>query len=148
MNPELDRAIQDFTSLALRLTEADLAIPWIWKDHDEEGIRFAFFVTLQELQQLAAQLEAARTPPTQAQWIVRQYQPDWFEPLHQRPALIYSAAAMLLGTQMMTIGFLAELITAYLGRDQESYSVKEKTTAGRQDTAVTITGPRSPEAGG
>jgi len=47
--------------------------------------------------------------------------------------LIYSAAAMLLGTQMMTIGFLAELITAYLGRDRESYSVKEKTAGVRQD---------------
>jgi glycosyltransferase involved in cell wall biosynthesis len=72
-----------------------------------------------------------------ATWIVRLYEPDWFEPLHQRPALIYSAAATLLGTQMMTIGFLAELITAYLGRDQESYSVKEKTAGVRQDAPAT-----------
>lgn len=61
-------------------------------------------------------------------WVWRLYDPDAFEPLHNRPALIYSAAAMLLGAQMMSMGFLAELITAYLGRDQESYSIKEKTS--------------------
>lgn len=60
-------------------------------------------------------------------WLFRLYNPDWFGPLHQRPALIYSAVAILLGAQMMSIGFLAELITAYMGKDQESYSVKEKT---------------------
>lgn len=67
-------------------------------------------------------------------WIIRMFEPTWFEPLHQRPALIYSAAAMLLGAQMMSIGFLAELITAYLSRDQESYSIKEKTTPTRHTT--------------
>ncbi|HEY2981952.1 MAG TPA: DinB family protein [Anaerolineales bacterium] len=79
MNPDLDRAIEEFVALALPLTEADLAIPWTWKDHDEEGKRFAFFVTLQELQQLAVQLEAARNPPTQAQWIVRQYHAQYLD---------------------------------------------------------------------
>ena len=34
-------------------------------------------------------------------------------PLHQRPAVIYSLGALLLGGQLMSIGFLAELITAY-----------------------------------
>ena len=44
-----------------------------------------------------------------------------FEPLHQRPLLIYSLAALLLGAQMMSIGFLAELITAYQSGDQLPY---------------------------
>ena len=45
-------------------------------------------------------------------WVLQRLEPTWgFEPLHQRPALIYSAAAMLLGAQMMSIGFLAELMT-------------------------------------
>src|ERR1051325_4073454 len=58
------------------------------------------------------------------EWILQRIDPAWgFQPLHQRPLLIYSAAAMLLGAQMMSIGFLAELITAYMGKDQESYSV-------------------------
>ncbi len=41
---------------------------------------------------------------------------------------IYAAVALLLGAQMMSIGFLAELITAYQGRDQDSYSIAETTT--------------------
>ena len=61
-------------------------------------------------------------------WMLRLYDETWFPPLHERPLLIYAVAATLLGAQMMSIGFLAELITAYLGKDQESYSVKEKTT--------------------
>jgi dolichol-phosphate mannosyltransferase len=60
-------------------------------------------------------------------WLVRLWDDTAFLPLHDRPLLIYSAAAMLLGAQMMSIGFLAELITAYQGRDEDSYSVAEVT---------------------
>jgi len=76
-------------------------------------------------------------------WMVRLIEPDWFEPLHQRPALIYSAAAMLLGAQMTSIGFLAELMTAYMGKDQESYSVKEKTSGPRHDSMANAIEPAS-----
>jgi dolichol-phosphate mannosyltransferase len=62
-------------------------------------------------------------------WVVNLFSPGTFAPLHQRPLLIYSAAALLLGAQMMSIGFLAELITAYLGRDEDSYSIAEQTPA-------------------
>jgi hypothetical protein len=34
---------------------------------------------------------------------------------------------LLLGAQMMSIGFLAELIIAYQSRDADSYSIAEKT---------------------
>jgi glycosyltransferase involved in cell wall biosynthesis len=61
-------------------------------------------------------------------WLLTFFEIHPFPPLHQRPALIYSAVAILLGAQMMSIGFLAELITAYMGKDQESYSIMEKTT--------------------
>ncbi|HEV3238464.1 MAG TPA: glycosyltransferase family 2 protein [Gemmataceae bacterium] len=54
-------------------------------------------------------------------------EPKPFLPLHQRPLLIYAVAALLLGAQMMSIGFLAELITAYQGRDEDSYSIAEQT---------------------
>jgi glycosyltransferase involved in cell wall biosynthesis len=47
--------------------------------------------------------------------------------LHQRPALIYSVGALLLGGQLLSIGFLAELITAFLGRDADTYSIAERT---------------------
>ena len=77
-------------------------------------------------------------------WMLRLYDETLFPPLHERPLLTYGVAALLLGAQMMTIGFLAELITAYLGKDQESYSVKERT----DNAAANITSPRSPTASG
>lgn len=60
-------------------------------------------------------------------WVVRLWYPEKYEPLHQRALLIYSLAALLLGAQMMSIGFLAELVTAYMGRDEDSYSIADKT---------------------
>ena len=60
-------------------------------------------------------------------WVIRLWVPERFDPIHQRPLLLYSVAALLLGAQMMSIGFLAELITANLGRDEDSYSVAEET---------------------
>jgi dolichol-phosphate mannosyltransferase len=60
-------------------------------------------------------------------WVVRLWRPDAFLPLHERPLLVYAAAALLLGAQLMCIGFLAELITAYQGRYQDSYSIAERT---------------------
>jgi glycosyltransferase involved in cell wall biosynthesis len=62
------------------------------------------------------------------EWTLTRLDIHAFPPLHQRPLLIYAAAATLLGAQMMSIGFLAELMTAYMGKDQESYSVKERTS--------------------
>jgi dolichol-phosphate mannosyltransferase len=59
-------------------------------------------------------------------WIINLAYPGSFLPLHERPLLIYSVAALLLGAQMMSIGFLAELITAYQGRDEDSYSIAER----------------------
>jgi hypothetical protein len=55
-------------------------------------------------------------------------------PLHQRPAVIYSVGSLLLGGQLMSMGFLAELITAYYGRDTDAYSVAEATPPHRSRT--------------
>ncbi len=60
-------------------------------------------------------------------WVINYFQPGSFLPLHERPLLIYALGAMLLGAQMMSIGFLAELITAYQSRDEDSYSIAERT---------------------
>ncbi len=62
-------------------------------------------------------------------WVINYFQPGTFRPLHERPLLIYALAALLLGAQMMSIGFLAELITSYQGREQDSYSIAERTPA-------------------
>ncbi|MGC4003315.1 MAG: glycosyltransferase family 2 protein [Pirellulales bacterium] len=48
-------------------------------------------------------------------------------PLHQRPALLYSACAFLFGGQILSIGLLAEMMTAYYGRDTEVYSIAQTT---------------------
>jgi dolichol-phosphate mannosyltransferase len=61
------------------------------------------------------------------EWLLTQTGLGDFPPLHQRPLLIYSVAALLLGAQMMSIGFLAELITAYQSREEDSYSIVERT---------------------
>jgi hypothetical protein len=49
--------------------------------------------------------------------------------LHLRehfPAVIYSLALLLMGVQLMSIGFVAELITAYMGKDISAYSVAQR----------------------
>ena len=61
-------------------------------------------------------------------WIGANVLGAWsYTPLHQRPLLSYGVAALLLGAQMMSIGFVAELITAYHSSEQDSYSVVEET---------------------
>jgi hypothetical protein len=72
-NPELSQAVEKFEARMLPLAEKELEHNWVWKDHDEEGIRFAFFVTLQELRQLAVTLSLLRPQPTPAQHILSQY---------------------------------------------------------------------------
>jgi glycosyltransferase involved in cell wall biosynthesis len=60
-------------------------------------------------------------------WVVRQFWDETaFQPLHDRPLLLYSVAFLLLGAQMMSIGLIAELITAYQGKHEDSYSIAER----------------------
>ena len=47
--------------------------------------------------------------------------------LHERPAVIYSLGLLLLGGQLMSIGFLAELFIAYHVPDTQGYSISERT---------------------
>ncbi len=49
--------------------------------------------------------------------------------LHTRAVFFYCLGGILLGAQLMSIGFLAELITAYHGRDADTYSIAETTGA-------------------
>ncbi len=61
-------------------------------------------------------------------WILSRLCPGW-QPmqLHERPALLYSVALMLLGGQLMSLGFLAELFVAYCEPPVQSYSIAERT---------------------
>jgi glycosyltransferase involved in cell wall biosynthesis len=74
-------------------------------------------------------------------WLVNLVAPRSFLPLHERPLLIYSVAALLLGAQMLSMGIVAELLIAYQGRDEESYSIAEQTPPG-------VAGQTAPAAAG
>jgi dolichol-phosphate mannosyltransferase len=53
--------------------------------------------------------------------------PAWrFQPLHERPALLYSLGMLLLGAQFISMGFLAELFTAYYGKSSRPYSIQSR----------------------
>ena len=72
----LAQAVEYFASVTCALTEADLERPWVWRAY-EEGVRFAFFRTYEELRTLAARLIAERTaksaPITTAHHALAQY---------------------------------------------------------------------------
>ncbi|MGQ0635722.1 MAG: glycosyltransferase family 2 protein [Planctomycetaceae bacterium] len=48
------------------------------------------------------------------------------KPIGSRPMLAYSAASLLLGGQLLSLGMLAELIVAYTGRESDTYSIAER----------------------
>jgi hypothetical protein len=76
-NTGLTDSIQVLKDLACKMNEAALEKPWVWGSYDEEGVRFVFFRTLEELRSLAVRLAQARAdaerPPSQAQRILAQY---------------------------------------------------------------------------
>lgn len=70
-----------------------------------------------------------------AVWVYQYFFPEGATPLHQRPALLYSACAFLFGGQILSIGLLAEMLTAYYGRDSDVYSIADSTEAPRPKLA-------------
>jgi dolichol-phosphate mannosyltransferase len=46
--------------------------------------------------------------------------------LRDRPLVIYSVALLLLGAQLISVGFLAELLTAYHVKQERTYSLAEE----------------------
>jgi dolichol-phosphate mannosyltransferase len=51
--------------------------------------------------------------------------------LHETAALYYTLALIVIGAQFMSFGFLGEMITAYLVRESDTYSIAEHTAPGR-----------------
>ncbi len=64
-----------------------------------------------------------------AAWVITRvaYEPKLYVHLHERAVFYYSIVAVLLGAQLMSIGVIAELITAFYGREQQTYSIKQRT---------------------
>jgi glycosyltransferase involved in cell wall biosynthesis len=67
-------------------------------------------------------------------WFVRLWRPQAFMPLHERPLLLYSVAGLVLGAQMMSLGLIAELITA-ARRDADFFSIAERTASSAAQAA-------------
>lgn len=59
-------------------------------------------------------------------WILRRMGVEGYLPLHERALLYFAIAALLFGSQLMSMGFLAELITAQHTKESETYNIAEE----------------------
>jgi len=60
-------------------------------------------------------------------WCIRLADPEFGEPLHRRPLLIVSLGALLFGVQMLSLGWIAELILSVRSNDSLPYSIAART---------------------
>ena len=68
------QAVEALVRAAVDLPDAEMDRPWVWREYDEEGLRFALLMAQHELRDLAVRLAAMRpAPPSQAQRILGQY---------------------------------------------------------------------------
>jgi len=59
-------------------------------------------------------------------WVMNQWILGIDDPIGTRPLLIYSTALLVVGTQLLCLGILAELITSYSLKPEDTYSVAER----------------------
>ena len=80
-----------------------------------------------------------------AKWCLSRLLAGW-EPvhLHETAALYYSLALIVIGAQFMSFGFLGEMITAYLVRESDTYSIAEHTAPRRESVEVPSNVSKSP----
>jgi len=78
-----------------------------------------------------------------AWWVLSRIDLFGLEPveLHKRPAVLYSVALMLLGGQLMSVGFLAELLIAYHDPGVKAYSISERVGPAEDGTKPTPAPP-------
>jgi len=60
-------------------------------------------------------------------WVLARFKVHGFGPIGTRPLLIYSLACLIIGFQMLAIGFLGELIASQNIRNEHKYSIAELT---------------------
>ena len=68
-------------------------------------------------------------------WILTNLLHFDFGPIGGRPLLAYSIAFVLLGGQLMSLGFLAELVVANSPRSTRRYSIREQIAGGERTSA-------------
>ena len=67
-------AVEAMVRATVDLPDAEMGRPWVWREYEEEGLRFALLMAQHELRDLAVRLAAMRpVPPSQAQRILGQY---------------------------------------------------------------------------
>jgi len=72
--PTVTQAVEALVRATVDLSDAEMGRPWVWREYDEEGLRFALLMAQHELRDLAVRLAAMRPPPpSQAQRILGQY---------------------------------------------------------------------------
>lgn len=82
MDQVLSNAVRKFTLFSHSIPDRDLEAPWTWGDYDE-GIRFAFFRTYEQLREMAARLATQRARdvggPSEAQQILAQFNAAYWD---------------------------------------------------------------------
>lgn len=58
-------------------------------------------------------------------WILARFRVHGFGPIGARPLLIYSVVCLIIGFQMLSIGFLAELVASQNVRNEPKYTIAE-----------------------
>ena len=72
--PTVTQAVEALVRATVDMPDAEMDRSWVWREYDEEGLRFALLLAQHELRDLAVRLAAMRpVPPTQAQRILGQY---------------------------------------------------------------------------
>jgi hypothetical protein len=60
-------------------------------------------------------------------WVLARFRVHGFGPIGARPLLIYSLACLIIGFQMLAIGFLGELVASRNIPNEHKYSIAEIT---------------------
>jgi uncharacterized damage-inducible protein DinB len=72
--PTVTEAVEALVRATVDLPDAEMGRPWVWREYDDEGLRFALLMAQHELRDLAVRLAAMRpSSPSQAQRILGQY---------------------------------------------------------------------------
>ena len=72
--PSVTQAVEALVRATVGLSDAEMDRTWVWREYDEEGLRFALLLAQHELRELAVRLAAMQPkPPSQAKRILGQY---------------------------------------------------------------------------
>src|SRR5437879_13022203 len=72
--PTVTEAVEALVQATVDLPDSEMGRTWVWREYDDEGLRFALLMAQHELRDLAVRLAAMRpATPSQAQRILGQY---------------------------------------------------------------------------